>query len=217
MKSRASVLKRLLILGAAFPAASIVPAPSTSANATVGAAGFEEESEPELTGYSDLALKVMLDEASRARQVQSTRIGNMQSRAGFLLGASGLAASLTASAAGTVQGILALTAFAIAVLFALMMITTGRQNLSSPRELLNAGRGLDQHQMSYEVIDAIAIEWDEAEARLKQQEARAQWGVFAFTAGIVFLILHVTSPIEMPQPSEEPIRVIIEQENTPHG
>lgn len=160
-------------------------------------------------------LSVMTQEATRARQLQSTRIANMHGRAGFLLGASGLAAGLTATQPTTVQELLAMTAFALAALLALLMLIAGTQRLSSPRNLLDAGDGTSAHQLSYEVVDAIAIEWEEGEVRLKKLDFRAQWSVFAFTIGIVLLVLNVTLPVQLPPIPSTPVHVVIDPTETP--
>jgi hypothetical protein len=139
-------------------------------------------------GYSVKTLDVVLHETERARQLQTTRVANMHSRASVLLGASGIAAGLVTTVATSVFWIIPLALFAIAALFGLLVLLPSNQRLSGPRSLLNASIGLQSRQVIFEIVDAIAIEFEDLERRLKSLLWFARLGFISFAVAVLSIV-----------------------------
>jgi hypothetical protein len=163
---------------------------------------------PQTAGYSKSGLAVALVEAQRGRAQQSARIASLQNRAGILIGSSGLAAGLTASAADNAWWVVAIGFFLVAATFGMLSIRPVSGKASNPPAILDLAEGKTGFDMQLEMLGLIASEYVLEEDRVKWPARFAKIATSAFLAAILTLFAIVCAA-SFAGPSDEPLQVEI--------
>lgn len=154
--------------------------------------------------YSAAALDVALAEASRARSTQSARIAAMRSRAGILIGSSGIAAGLISAVAENSMFLLPIVAFLLAALMGVLSIAPGPSRSNTPATVLEQAEGRTGLQMRLWVLGILSGETAAEELRMKWPARFDRIGTWTFVVAIAlvgFASVHtlVNVPPDRPQ------------------
>lgn len=131
--------------------------------------------------FSSETLNVVLEEVSRARSLQSQRINNLQSRAGVLVGASGLAAGLISSLSTNLWLIAPMVALFLSALLGILAIAPRSGYGVDPRRVFVDANGKPSREATANVISGIVSEYE-------LQESKLEWPAVFLKAGTLILV-----------------------------
>jgi MFS family permease len=152
--------------------------------------------------YNSDSLDVVLDEVRRARELQSSRMGALRSRAGVLISASGLAAGLVSSVSANGWWLLPLCAFGVAAVLGTLSLVSASAYVVSPRLSFDLAEGTGPTQVKVNTITGIISEFETQEKKSQWQAVFGLLGVSIFLLAVVLLVVVVACQIIHPVTGE---------------
>lgn len=160
--------------------------------------------------YSSDALDVVLAEVRRTRDLQSSRLSNLRSTAGILVGASGVAAGLLGAAAANPLWLIPIACYLVAAVLGLAVIWPTSAQHVQPTRTFQQSESKGATQVKVNVVAGIVAEYNTQEERVELRAGFITWGAVFFVLGIASIV--VLAIIQGVAPgSDQPIRIIIEQ------
>ena len=163
--------------------------------------------------YISEALDIALSEIRRNRDEQLKRATELQSRAGVLITASGLAAGLVSATASSGWWLLPIGAFLTAAIFGVLTQTTARHMAIQPDLVFRQANGQNELQFKVDVIEGMISEYQLEENRLSRPRFIALIGAAFFTLAIV-LVFGVAAADTFNPVIQEPSRVQIVEDGS---
>ncbi|TFD54264.1 hypothetical protein E3T46_00985 [Cryobacterium sp. Hh11] len=135
--------------------------------------------EPEVK-YFESTLDVAIEEIRRLRGVQSSIITSMYSRASVLVGASGVAATLTANSDDSIWFLLPIAGFIIAALAGARVMFPATGMAMEPERVLHTARGNSAVQLKHAIATGIVADYKSQKVPLRVQRFWSIVGLISF-------------------------------------